>query len=221
MPAWKRQKAIFWRFWPETHFFFAINLILFTYAAFSDFNWMAVLCVWVPWGSYSQITKRSSADLKTAKNPLFFEVFRLKTHFSSIKSCLILFQHLVLPIGRWYCEFDCPWCDTVKFRGVLARTWKPQKAQFFDDFRPKRKFYRTEVPLSFLVDVIHSGGQLSCYFEPNSSNTIKLRSVSLECCGKPWKPSSRQFFGLKGNFAGKHASFIVCAPFTIKSAGIL
>ena len=77
--------------------------------------------------------KRSSADLKTAKKQPYFAVFQPKTQFFfSLKLPLSCFKTLCiqLPIGWLPFDFERPWSDTVSFRNVLVRTWKPQNTTF-------------------------------------------------------------------------------------------
>ena len=118
----------------------ARNLIFFTFAALSYFNWTAGLYVRASLESYSHIRKYSSADLKTAKNPLPLTFFGLKRNFIFYKIASFLFQHFLPPLRQQVCEIDRPWCDTVKFRNVQMRTWKPQRTHFFEFFGPKGIF---------------------------------------------------------------------------------
>ena len=106
-------------------------------------------------------------------------LFLARHELSALQLLFLLLQHLVHPIGQISCDFECPWCDTVntvKFRVVLERIWKPQKPLFWN-FCPKRIFFCTKLPFSFLVYLIHSRMQLSCLIEPNWSDTIKVGSV--------------------------------------------
>ena len=150
---------------------------------------------------------RFTADLKNPKKNFFDVFFSAQYDFCALQLPFLMQQHLVHPIGRLSCDFECLWCGTVKFRSVLVRTWKPQKPRFCV-FWPKYVFFRIKLPFSFLVYLIHSSGQQSCYSEPYWSDIWKLRSVFLEISGKPWKTSLFDiFFGPEGNSLQSNVPF--------------
>ena len=67
------------------------------------------------------------------------------------------------------------------------RTCKPQKKYNFWSFLAPNAIFPHIVAFLILVYLIYSIGQLSCCFQRNWSDTVKLRSTFFEFFGKPRK----------------------------------
>ena len=160
---------------------------------------------------------------KTQQKNLFRCFFWPKTKFSALQLPFLMLQHLVHPTGRLFCDSEYLWWDTVNFRIVLVRTWKPQKPIFF------RPLAQNEY---FLHKVAFFVFSKPCTLKLAAA--ILLNWTSFEWYGKiancilgvfrktPKNQFFQQFFWRKSKFiAAKHAIFIVCAPFANKLAAIL
>ena len=155
---------------------------------------------------------------KTQKK-LFWCFFSAQYDFCALQLPFLMLQHLVHPIGRLSCDFDCLWCDTRKIWFVLVRTWKPQEPLFCVTC-PRRIFLSTK--LLFLVFGIPYALEwtaillLWAYLQ----RYLKIAKRFLGVFRKTLKnPFIRHFFWSRGYFfAVIFAIFTVCIHSAIKSA---
>ena len=168
--------TLFWVFWPETQIFFAINLIFF-YFCFSfwfqsDGYFDYLSNIWV---------KQSDSEVfecrpETSKKPPSFDVLRPKTNFFCIKLPLFVST----PCASIRAVVFWVWVSLVWHRKIpkssSAYLKTPNKTILLS-FLAQKAFFLHKLPFLFLGYRVHSSGQLSCYFEPNLGDTVKLRSL--------------------------------------------